>query len=351
MGLTRYPYGVSSFGVPMLPGPGVTPSGTFPSAAGQLSGYSGIQFVSGTGSDGNSGLDPAHPLKTLDTAFYRCGGNQNEIIYVLGSGTSINFSSGNTWSPGAGGLLWNKQQTHLIGLAGPGSSGTRAHISNGASSKLYTPLITVSQNGCLFQNVEFFNGGASATAAAVCVLVTGDYNTFVNCQISGGGNATAAADNSCRSLVLTGNGSGGGGENTFQHCYIGLTTIPRGGSGNSEIELTAHTPRNWFEDCTIAGAATVSTSLLVKVGAGGIQDFLVFRNCLFINPGTAHGGQSIYAQAASINAAPDGVVMFHNCLSGGATVCFTKFQTTASAVVFGDTPGSAAGAYGVAMTS
>ena len=267
----------------------------------------------------------------------------------MGGAASINFSS--AIASGGAGLVWAKSYTHLVGLAAPGQSGQRAHISNGAATNLYTPLIQVSGNGCYFSNVEFFNGGSDATKAAVCVLVTGNYNVFDNCQISGGGNATSAADNSCRSLVVTGNGTGGGGENTFRHCYIGLTTVPRGGSGNSEIELTAHTPRNWFEDCTIAGAATVSTCLLVKIGAGGIQDFVVFRNSMFINPGTSHGGQSIYAQAASINSAPDGVVMFHNCLSGGASVCFTKFQTTASAVVFGDNAGSAAGAYGVAMTS
>ena len=354
MGLTHFPNGVST---PLLVGPNasiVVPNGSYPSAVGQVNGYAGVQFVSATsGSDSYSGLTPARPLKNLDTAFYRCTGGQNEIIYVLGSQTSVNFSTGNSWSPASAstGLLWNKNETHLVGLAAPGSSGTRAHISNGASTNLFTPLITVSGNGCYFSNVELFNGGAHATEAAVCLLVTGSYNCFENCQISGGGNATSAADVSCRSLVITGNGTGGGGENTFRHCYIGLTTVPRGGAAASELEMTAHTPRNWFEDCTFAGAASVSTCLLVKIGAGGIQDFVVFRNCMFINPGTSHGSDSIYAQAMSVNAAPDGVVMLHNCLSGGATVCFTKFQTTASGVVFGDNPGSAASTYGIAATS
>jgi hypothetical protein len=78
---------------------------------------------------------------------------------------------------------------------------------------------------------------------------------------------------------------------------------------------------------------------------------LILRNCVFVNPGTADGGGSICAQAMAINAAPGGVIMLHGCLAGGATVSFTKFQTTASAVMFGDNPGSAAGAYGIAMTS
>ena len=354
MSLTHFPNGIAT-GVLVGPNAGVvTPMGSFPSATGQMSGYQGVQFVSSDkGNDSYSGLTPTRPLKNLDTAFARCNGGQNEIIYVLGSSASVNFSTGNSWSPtnGSTGLLWNKNLTHLIGLSAPGASGMRAHISNGASTNLFTPLITVSGNGCYFSNVEFFNGGADATKAAVCVLVTGSFNCFENCQISGGGNATSAADVTCRSLVITGNGTGGGGENTFRHCYIGLTTIPRGGAAASELEMTAHTPRNWFEDCTFAGAASVSTCLLVKIGAGGIQDFVVFRNCMFINPGTSHGSDSIYAQAMSVNSAPDGVVMLHNCLSGGASVSFTKFQTTASGVVFGDNPGSAASTYGVAATS
>jgi len=349
---TGFPYGVASYGVPMLPGPGVAPTGQFPSAAAQMNGYVGVQFVSASkGSDSYDGLSPRYPLKNLDTAFYRCAGGQNEIIYVLGGSSAVSFSTGNSWSPTSGstGLLWNLSETHLIGLAAPGSSGQRARITNGLTTNLFTPLITVSGSGCYFQNVEIFNGGADASKAAVALSVTGSYNVFENCQISGGGHATAAADNSCRSLVITGTGTGGGGENTFRDCYIGLTTVKRGGT-STEIELKTNTPRNWFERCTFATAASVTTVALVTIGAGGIQDFVVFRDTLWLNPGTSQGG-SICAQALAVTTAPGGVIMLHNCLSGGASVSFTKFQTTANADVFGDNPGSAASTYGVAATS
>ena len=340
--MDNFPNGVASFGGPVLPFGGIVP--TIPPVQGAP-----CYFVDGThGNDGNLGTSPTSAFKTLDYAYGKTTSGYNQIVYVIGGASSVNFSS--AIASGGAGLVWANSETHLIGLCGPGSSGMRAHISNGASTNLYTPMIEFRGSGCLVQNVEIFNGGAHATEAAVAVLVTGSYNAFVNCQISGGGHATSAADNSCRSLVLTGNGTGGGGENTFRHCYIGLTTVPRGGTA-AELEMTAHTPRNWFEDCSFAGAATVSTAVLVKIGTGGIQDFVVFRGNLFINPGTSHGGQSIYAQALSCAAAPDGVVMMHDNLSGGATVCFTKFQSTASAVVFGDNPGSAASTYGIAATS
>ena len=164
MPLTHFPYGVSSWGAPQLP------SIVVPSVLNQQGKNGGVYFVDGTnGSDANGGGSPQAAYKTLDFAFSQCFGGKNEIIFVLGGASSVNFSTGNSWSPGAGGLLWNKNQTHLIGLAAPGSSGSRAHISNGASTNLFTPLITVSGNGCYFSNVELFNGGASATAAAVCL--------------------------------------------------------------------------------------------------------------------------------------------------------------------------------------
>jgi len=349
MANSHFPYGLSVYGVPVLPGPGVIPNlkpNENPTKI--AAGYAGVQFVCGdTGSDANTGFTPESPLKNLDTAYNRTLGGRNEIIFVVGGASSVNFSSAIA-SAGVG-LVWSKSYTHLVGLSASGSSGMRSHVSNGASTNLYTPLITVSGNGCLFENIEFFNGGAHATEAAVCVLVTGSYNSFVNCQISGGGHATAAANAATRSLVVQGNGTGGGGENTFRHCYIGLTTVQRG-STSSEIELKTNTPRNWFEDCTIASAASQNGTILVSIDATGIQDFVVFRNCLFVNPGTAQGA-SILAQAMAVNATPGGVVMLHNCLSGGASVSFTKFQTTASGPVFADNPGSATGVLGVAATS
>jgi hypothetical protein len=337
--LTKFPYGVSSFGGAVLPGPGLCPNvvptiGTGP----------GIFFVNGDyGSDGNPGRTPTAPLKNLDTAYNMCYGDANEIIYVLGGNSAVSFSS-KIASAGAG-LVWAKNNTHLLGLCSPGSSGLRSRITEGPSTNYFTPLLTVSANGCLFQNIEFFNSGAHATEAAVCVSVTGSYNTFQNCQISGGGNTTNATNAAMRSLLIT----GPSGENTFQHCYIGLTTIARN-TTSAEIEIKGGSPRNWFEDCTIASYTSSATTLLVLVDADGIDRHLVFKNCLFINPGTASGG-TIMSQALDINATPGGVVMCHNCLSGGASVSFTKLQTTASGPVFGDNAGSAAGAYGVAMTS
>lgn len=323
MSLTHLPHGLLT---PILVGPmqGLVPQN------------GNVFFVDGAnGNDGNLGTDPAHAVKTLDAGYNLCAGGLNEIVYVLGGATSVNLSS--AIASGGAGLVWSKNSTHLIGLASPGASGMRSHISNGASTNLYTPLIQVSGNGCLFQNVEMFNGGNDATKAAVCLLVTGNYNTFNNCQISGGGHTTSATNAACRSLVVTGNGSGGGGENSFLHCYIGLSTIIRN-TTSSEIEFTGATVRNVFEDCTIITWSSSTGTLLVKIGAAGIQSSLVFRRCMFIGNNVEGSGVSP-AQALSINSAPGGIITTMGCLVEGCT----KVETTASTHLFAETATSLLG--------
>lgn len=71
MSITRYPNGLSSFGIPLIgSGPILTTGEIF--------------FVdSTTGSDGNSGEDPTQPFATLDYAVGRCTANKNDHIIVM----------------------------------------------------------------------------------------------------------------------------------------------------------------------------------------------------------------------------------------------------------------------------
>lgn len=296
----------------MIPGPGVIPSlasGQRP--AGAPAGYTGVLFVcADTGSDANTGLTPQSPLKNLDTAYNMTAGSRNEIIYVIGGSAAVTYSS--LVASGGSGLVWSKSFTHCIGLDSGPIIGQRARITNGVSTNLLTPLLSLTGSGCLFQNLEFFNGGAHATSAAVCIAITGSRNSFINCQISGGGDALNGADASCRSLTITGTG----GENFFKHCYIGLDTISRA-AASSEIALATGTVRNVFEDCVISTYGTGS-NLFMTVAASGIDRFLLFRNCQFMNASVLSGGTAL-TNAFSISGTAGGVVLLTTCLIVGAT--------------------------------
>lgn len=83
--MTNFPNGVSSQGVPLIPGAPLT-TGTY-------------FFVhSGTGSDSNSGRDKTHPLATVQAAINKCTANKSDVILVMPghaetvTATSINLS-------------------------------------------------------------------------------------------------------------------------------------------------------------------------------------------------------------------------------------------------------------------
>lgn len=83
MGITNFPGGVSSFGVPVMPG-GVT----IPPTTGKY-----LFAHSGTGvNDARLGMDPTQPLATIDYAVGLCTANKGDVIIVM-PGHAENISS------------------------------------------------------------------------------------------------------------------------------------------------------------------------------------------------------------------------------------------------------------------
>lgn len=81
MGLTHFPHGVTSLGVPVLPGTSQIHTGN-------------VFFVhNGTGADGNVG-DSANPFATIDYAIGMCTANNDDVIYVKRGHTSTLSSAG-----------------------------------------------------------------------------------------------------------------------------------------------------------------------------------------------------------------------------------------------------------------
>ena len=73
MGLTNYPNGITSFGVPVLGGSGEVTTGD-------------ILFVDSTATnatDGNLGDSPESPLATLNGALTRATANNGDIVYLM----------------------------------------------------------------------------------------------------------------------------------------------------------------------------------------------------------------------------------------------------------------------------
>ena len=238
--------------------------------AGLFAGIKGnVYFVDPTnGNDGSDGQTPAGAKATLAAAYALTTANQNDVVFFLGGPTGD--------SPTAA-ITWSNSYTHLIGISAnlPGM-GQRCRVVNAAANDLAV-LFTLSGNGCIVKNIQFFDGKDSAADGA-CVLVSGARNLFQNVFVAGMGDATASGPATrAGSYSLKVSGS----ENTFVDCTIGLDTIART-AANSELIVSAE--RNRFIHCEFRSNSTTAGKFLVKIdNSGGDLRDTQFDDCLFYN--------------------------------------------------------------------
>lgn len=216
------------------------------------------------GSDSNTGTSFKNPLKTVAAAYALCTDAQHDVVLLLSGATADTPSTAITWS---------KSYTHLIGLSGdlPGM-GQRSRIVNTAANDLGV-LFTLSGSGCIFKNIQFFDGKDSAADGAA-LLVSGSRNYFENVFVAGMGDGTAGAPATragSYSCKVTGS------ENYFKKCTFGLDTIQRT-AANAELIVTGG--RNRFDDCEFRCWSETAGKVLVQIDNSGGD----MRDTIFSNP-------------------------------------------------------------------
>jgi hypothetical protein len=197
MSLTKFPNGVSSFGIPVLGGP------TLPLTTGTYS------FVdSTTGSDGNSGRDPGNPLATIDAAINKCTASKADVIVVM-PGHAETIAAVTTLVPDVEGIT-------IIGLGNGDNrptltySATGSEIEIGADNIVIDNLrfvagisavatgIDVNANFCEIKNCEFYYGGTTTYDFVQAIDIDGyDDCKVINCTFIAE-DATAGADQHIR---------------------------------------------------------------------------------------------------------------------------------------------------------
>lgn len=263
--LTAFPSGVSSMGIPVLGG-----------GLGMPVGGKHIFCDPANGSDGNKGLQWGNAVSTLTKALSLATAGKNDVIYLIGTGQAAGSARLSAT------LAWNKDATHLVGVAAPTVVGGRARIAPTSGATLFTPMVTVSGDGCIFANIHMFHGFAAEETAIGCLNVTGERNYFSNCHVAGIGHDKAGDQAASYSLRLVGDG-----ENTFDNCTIGLDTIPRS-VACAELEMVSAAVRNTFKGCRFLSYADNIAALMVKIDAANdIDRWVLFDHCLFINTGTS----------------------------------------------------------------
>lgn len=181
MSLTNFPNGVTSFGMPVLPG------GQVPSTTGS------VFFVhSGTGSNNNAGLDPDSPLATIDAAVGKCTSNVGDVIVVM-PGHAENIT-------GATSLVVDVAGVQIIGL-GHGRNrpvltftATASSIEMDAANTRLSNLvliagisavvvaINVDADGVTLDNLEFNYSATGFDFVTMVDVDAFDRCTITNCQ-------------------------------------------------------------------------------------------------------------------------------------------------------------------------
>ena len=321
-GFNNPSYQVGQFGMPLFGVSGVAP-------------FTGNYFWvnESSGSDGNTG-GPSDPYATLTQALAQCTANNSDVIFLVGS-CHVTAT-----------VAWNKSKTHLIGLSPPSQNG-RARIAIGtavASPNAVTPLVNVTASGCIFQNIEAFNG-INQAATQVTWAEAGGQNYYQNCNFIQTGHATAAAQAGSRALTV------GSDENLFRECTIGGDTLIRATNVNAELEFIVNpvsgtgAARNVFRDCVFQAWTSLTTDLHVLAAAGSIDRYVLFHRCTFLNAINSGGGATM-AVGFTVNAAAGGSVLLQECASVGATV----YATTGPIYVQGSVPTGATSGLAVAAT-
>jgi hypothetical protein len=316
MGLSNFPNGISSFGVPVLGGIGGLP-------------FTGnwwfVDPVNGL--DGNQGNSPDQALQSLYRAHLLAGNGTNDVVVLIGNGQSsgtarLSKAAAQAVNPAAtnGTLNWTKNALHLIGVCAPSIYAQRARIAPPTGT--YTQatfgsgnFVVVTGSGCLFSNFSLFHGFSTGGTNQICWTDSGSRNAYINVAFGGMGDATSAADAGSRSLKI---GLAGSGENYFKNCSIGLDTVARS-AANASIEFAGATPRNTFEDCLLPMDTSASSPLFVLgTGADCVDRGNIFKRCAFIND-IKSGSTAVSVVLSLTNAAPGGLIGFLGSASVGAT--------------------------------
>jgi hypothetical protein len=269
MGLTNFPGGISSFGVPVLPGsiPFGVDSKVFFVAP--------YRTTANGASDGNDGLSPKRALKTVfgtNGAFSKCRDNKNDTIVMIASGAS----AAETTEDIEEAVVWNKDLVHLIGQSRH-RYGQRCRFNNSGTGA--TPMIQITGSACVFANFQAFCGGDSGNL--VNVETTGNYNYFENIHFAGMGDATAADTASATSLKVN-----GGTECFWKDCVIGLDTVERDADSKGELWFDGGASRMMFDGCVLTTYLSADNQTVTIEDGTAIDRTIEFHDCRFFAKST-----------------------------------------------------------------
>ncbi len=249
----------------------------------------------------------SQPFTTLAAGYQALRSGYNDVLMLVGNGAATGTARVNA------SFTWAKDAAHLIGVASPVLFSQRARIAPSSGTTAFTPYFTVSGNGCIFQNIQWFMGFGTGTTSQIGMIVSGSRNYFQNCAISGIADNESAQSAGSRSLKIT-----TGGENLFVSCSVGIDTITRT-QANASVEFAAGTTRNYFRDCVFPFMGSSAGVLgILGTGAACMDRTQCFDNCTFENA-IKSTSTAMTVLTSLTSASSGGLILFKQCVLIGIT--------------------------------
>lgn len=289
MGLSNFPQGISSFGVPVM-GSGIQ----IPSTTGRYF------FVhSGTGSNGNPGDEPSKPLATIDFAIGLCTANKGDVIIVMpGHAESISAAGGITADVAGVSIIGLGNGTNLptISIANTGAfilvTAANVYIANlriTATVDEVVKCFSVGAAYCTLDNIEYFETASAQARQFLLTNASADFLTVRNCfhyQANAAGAAQLwielvgcdcprildstfilALNNAATSAVIN-------ASTAVVNCEIARNTLLQtGGTTQVSAILLAASSTGFVHDNRVAAAVTTLAGIVALANAYGAENY------------------------------------------------------------------------------
>jgi hypothetical protein len=168
----------------------------------------------------------------------------------------------------------------MVAETNPIMSGGRARLTNTVATATAGEFV-ISATGCHFSGLHFQWGGSATDTSLVGLSITGDRNSYANCNFEGPIDAGMGAATGQRMVVLT-----GVQDNWFYGCKFGQRTILSTDATGALVEFAgSNNTDNGFIDCLFTmynsnvGAAAISLVNNAMPDSG----VLTFKHCGFQN--------------------------------------------------------------------
>ncbi len=290
MGLTRFPHGISSFGIPIYGG-GVLGPGTgnvFHLVVEKASTDLYYKMLLDRGVDENS------IFATLTEAEEAMTSDQNDVLLVY-PGDHIQTAT----------ITWDKDSTSIVGCGGPNQAYQPSTLTNGG---VRISTVTSAQNNILNitgHYVSLYNLGTINTysgASNICDIKIAGRNFYAeNCSFRGGNGATqVATDGAGVPIYINSAVAGGGNAARFVNCVIGSSGNTTRTKGPGCVYVAGGAAAGFgmsFEHCRFSSRIETASSdnvCQIRLAANyAVDRELYFNDCLFYNFSENHGTQLV----------------------------------------------------------